>query len=975
MGWFAEMKTYLHERRFCRQDLILIVALLICSAILYMAWSGGIFATRLEYPVSQGYQARLEDGWVYLLDSGHSCLTKASPDGRIVYRVSPGLYVDSFSVGDDGSVCLNASAFGGMTVVGEQVLTYDSNGKNMKVVAEKDYGDGYLSKHALHGVSERNGMLRYIECRDGEIVSHCVDLRDLRDTESIFPYPNAFNAVSDAGFDGEILYVLDRNGTLLRFSAGGEAEQVYSVGEAGEAERVPYRLTVSDAGEVFFTDIRSRSVQRVDLENGRSETVVADTDSVTAGVTGAGAEAGYALTCEDMVWLPDGSVLTSFRNSAGPVALFCAAILLAVLTALIAVVLLLRVIFAIPRRKRTGMQRTMLAVVVVGLFTTFLTGSVLISGFRKAYTDKINEELIVCSVMTANSIRADDVLSINKAEDYGSDAYLRVSAAMENSFDRNVDFNRNAYCNIVRYDGEGCAYCIAYLDGTIGTYYPLGAYETADTVTVYETKQPVISDEFKDISGIYLGVKVPILDADGACVGVVSSGTQVVLLQELLRSMIFRVLTSILFFAIMVWFLVSEVFAYVRNADSYRTALAERPAALPGHTFRLMLVLVFAAYNLQAAFLPGYIVHQLPEGSENAALLASLPYTVNIFLVGITAIFCAKLVRNIGLVPMLVISLAAAFAGNLLIFFVPGYMSMLAGMALIGVGVGLLTNTMYVLLTYVNDSNDQVWGLSLYNAAVMAGINLGMVGGSLLAVWLGQRMVFAVSAGLWLLILLLSGGLVRRMSAAISIPEKQTVQKVGGSFRSFFCNRVIPGFMVCIQNPYIIFSSFVMYYLPIFSDTRGYSETSTALMLLCYAELSILMGDAMVERSRRLLGNGAMYAALGIDVAALLLFALTQNLAGMLIALLLLGLSASFGKPVQQKYFIDLPQVKAYGEDRAMGIYNFSENIGESAGPIIMAWLMFRTPLFPAVAGFCGIVAALSAIHAAIVPGEKKKRS
>ncbi len=967
------MKAYLNERRFCKLDLILIAILIPCLVFLYLAWNGDVFSIRKSYPISQGYQARSDGGFVYVLDSGHSMLTKSLPEGDFIYRISPGLYVDGFSVGDDGCVYLNASSFGGMTVVGEQVMKIDGTG-NMISLVGYNYGDKFLSKHSLHGASAKGGRLRYLQCLADRIIYHNVDLNNMVPTDVEIPYDNALDAVSDACFDGDTIYILDRNGTLFRYTADVGLVSVYNVGEAGESMCVPYRVSVSDGGEVYFTDIRSRSVQHVIIGEGRSETVVTDTDSVTVDIDGAPGQERYSLTCEGTVWLEDGRELTAFRNNSKAMALFYLAIALLVLTCIPAALLLLHIFIMFLRLKRTNIQWTMLAVVVIGVITTGLTASILINSFRSAYTEKINEELIVSSVAIANSIRAEDVLSINEAGDYGSEAYQRLSAAMKNNFDRSIDFNRNVYCNILRYDVEDRAYCIAYLDGTIGTYYPLGDYETAETIEVYGTKKPVISDEFEDISGIYLGVKVPIFNDDGGCCGVVSSGTQVILLKQLLKSMILQVLTSILLFAVMLWFVASEAIAYVRNLDVYRTGLTTRPTTFPGHSFRILLVLVFAAYNLQAAFLPSYIVHQLPEGTENAALLGSLPYTVNIFLVGLTAIFCTRLVRGMGLVKTLVLSLVLAFAGNILIFLIPGYPMMLAGMSLIGVGVGLVTNMMYVVLTYVNDSHDQVWGLSIYNAAVLAGINLGMVGGSILAVWLGQRMVFAITAGLWLFILIFSFDVIRKVSGAISIPEKTMVEKAAGGLRVLFSKRVVPYFMVCIQNPYIIFSSFAMYFLPIFCDGRGYSETTTALMLLCYAEIAILVGDAMVEKSRRFLGNGAMYAAIAIDIVGMIVYALMQNLAGMLIALLLLGLSASFGKPVQQKYFIDLPQVKRYGEDRAMGIYNFSENIGESAGPIIMAWLMFRTPLFSSVAGFCGIVAALSAVHCIVLRGGKKNR-
>ena len=975
MAWLGKLKEYLFHRKYCGRDAILLLAVLALGGVVYLSWTFGFFAIQKEYPVSQGYQVRYRDGWAYVLDSGHSTLTKASSDGNMVYRVSPGYYIDGFSLGTDGSVVCNASSFSGMTIVGEKVLRYDSQGKNMQVIAENDYGDGFLNKHSLHGTTEQDGVVRYVECLENEIVVHSVELSDLSRREERYAYHNAFNAVSDAGFNADTLYVLNRNGTVHSIAPNGKQETLYSVEESGEYGRVPYRLTVTDEGEVYFTDIRSLSVQHIVKGAMCSETVVQQTSSVTVDVSrGADGTEQYILASGGTVELPDGT-LSAFRSQIGAVVLSYVVRVLLGIAALLVLILAIRALNVAVRGVRTVIQRVTLVLSLLELLTVLLVGGLLTNSFRTVYTDKVNEELMNTAITTANIIDPNDVLSIREAKDYDTDAYRRINAAMEKVFDRSVEFNRYAYCNILRYDGEGSGYCIAYLDGSIGTYYPLDPYETAETIEVYNTHAPVVSDIIEDISGIYLGVKVPILDAAGDCVGVVSAGTQVVLLNALLSSMMLRILAAVLIFGILIWFFASEAIAFVRNIGFYQTEHKERSNVLPGHLLRLLLVLIFAAYNLEASFLPSYIIHQLPDES-NAELLASLPYTVNIFIVGLTALFCARLVQRAGIRMSLLVSMALAGAGNLLIFAVSGYAAILLGMALIGLGVGVVTNAMYVLLTYVEDDADQIWGLSIYNAAVMAGINLGMVGGSVLAVFVGRRLVFAICAALWVVILLMSGSIMKSISGAVIIPQPtEQTEEQHSSLRAFLCNRVVPAYMICIQNPYIVFSSIAMYYLPIFCDAQGYRETAASLLLLCYAEISIFMGDSMVKWANKKLGRAAMYVALGINIAALLVFAATGNLLGMMITLLLLGISASFGKPVQQKYFIDLPQVKAYGEDRAMGVYNFTENIGESAGPIVIGWLLSRAPMMPAVAGFCGLVAALAGVHSVVSRNNTMKNS
>ena len=107
----------------------------------------------------------------------------------------------------------------------------------------------------------------------------------------------------------------------------------------------------------------------------------------------------------------------------------------------------------------------------------------------------------------------------------------------------------------------------------------------------------------------------------------------------------------------------------------------------------------------------------------------------------------------------------------------------------------------------------------------------------------------------------------------------------------------------------------------------------------------------------------AMYAACLMNVAALGIYSLFPGLEGMIAALILLGLSASFGKPVQQDYYLGLMPCRRFGEDRAIGIYNFTENIGESLGPILFGQLMSATPFAPAMAGFLAAVTGTNGLH------------
>ena len=111
----------------------------------------------------------------------------------------------------------------------------------------------------------------------------------------------------------------------------------------------------------------------------------------------------------------------------------------------------------------------------------------------------------------------------------------------------------------------------------------------------------------------------------------------------------------------------------------------------------------------------------------------------------------------------------------------------------------------------------------------------------------------------------------------------------------------------------------------------------------------------------RTFGNRGIYLGIALNVLALFSFYSTGSVGVLVIALIILGVSAAFSKPIQQDYFLRQKVTTQYGEDRAMGIYNFMENIGESMGPVIFGTITAIGGLAAPV--FLGIIAVCDGIH------------
>ena len=542
---------------------------------------------------------------------------------------------------------------------------------------------------------------------------------------------------------------------------------------------------------------------------------------------------------------------------------------------------------------------------------------------------------------------------------------------MENNLPAEQEFYSQIYCNIQRMDLEqDKGYAIAYLDRSIGVYFPLDEFETDGVRRVYETGAPVWDDESSDVSGTYLAVKVPILGDGDRVVGVVSVGVDISVINETLNAMQNRVILSVIVIAMLLWVVAAESMSYILAGDSKSKKKADgEEQTFPAQLIRMLVFLVFSAYNLSSTFLPVYVLRnsELFHG-ELRNLAASLPLTVNIFALGIMSLFCAGLVRRAGMRRIMIWGAAFALCGNLLLLLIPHYFAIFLGLLLDGIGEGLIMNALYVILTYIRNEEDRRNGFSIYNAAYLSGVNFGMLGGSLLAVAFGQRPVFLVSVLTWGLLMglglylvrNLEGMLTEELSAEGGTEDREEEQKEAASALQFISDKAVLSFILLIQNPYIVFNSFVFYLVPLYCSARGYEETIVSILIMLYSQIAVLSGDYLTEHVSARFGDRAMYVALLMNVAAVLLFALTGSMDGLIFALMILGFSAAFGKPVQQSYFLDRKAAVRYGEDRSIGVYNFTENIGESLGPIVFSRLTGAAvrgymTFLAVVTGCCGL--------------------
>ncbi len=941
------------------------------------------------------YEVRMgNDGSFYTLDQEHSRIIKSDSEGNAVFTLTPESagkdhfsYADDIAVDDAGYLYVKEGAWTGMRVTREAVLRYDPRGKYVDTVLDQDYSDMDINKHRIYALSAEADGLYYIVCLPDAVEIH-------RGTSSVtVPYANAFNEVMDAHFKSDgTLVVLDKKGFFTEIS--GEGSRILSDTGKQEEQIVPYRFCIQQDGSICYTDIRNNTVRRLD-QNAKDEVLIGGPVSImiTAGNRN-GKE--VLLTSEE-----DSIHVWENGNSTESIAYFrvpliqklgqLLEIVKIVLMILCFLILTVRTIFILHANVHfTRVQRR----IFIMAFTVVMISGIMIfkllSEFQTMYRAKLYEQIETSAYAIANQIESADLEAIGAdADTFDAPAYKRISVLTNEILDGRIDFNKNIYCNILKYDGTGSAYAVYYLDQSIGTYYPLDETETEEVKQVYQTGQDVWNAGKADLSGSYMYIKAPILNTDRQVSGVVEIGTETYIFAGKIREFLQSLLATLIAVAMIIYMAGTEIAEFVAARDLNIQLDKGENKVFPAHIVRLLVFSIFSAYNMTASFLPVYIERR----AGGSALLSSLPITVNLFFIGLMSLFCSRILRRISFRKAAMISIGLSLCGNLCIFVWSSYPVIFAGLLLDGIGVGIITNAIYIYLAGISDEVDRMRGFSVYNAGCLAGINFGMMFGAAFASYFSERSVFAFVVITWTVTAGILLVLHKELASFVEPEETKTAAEVTdteaaiaadipaaagnkhtqgkGLFRYLTCRPVL-SFTTLIQNPYIVINSFVFYFVPLFCGNNGYSETTTSILLLLYSVSAVYLGSYITRTIYGALNEKAIYLACALSYTAIMLYALTQNMMGLILALIILGISNSFGKSVQQTVFFGYPEVKEYGEDKAMGIYNFTENIGESAGPVVFGSLMNATPLLPVLGTFSGVLMAAGALHYRIMHHMRK---
>lgn len=929
---------------------------------------------RLEIPSSKivayesPYLARDYGSLRYVLDKQRTRILVVDKNTNTVKIVLPRgseeddrfYYADDFMVDEVGWIYVKEGAWDGNRISREAVLVYDANGRYQKTYLDTRHSQ-VTNKHKMMLLSVTGGKIVCAQKNSNSVVITTFDVKTESKIKEEYAFKNAFDFVNDMALSRSgVFYLLDKAGRLYKLVKASGFKLVYEFGD----DEYPNWIEASGLETLLYAELYSNSVKELDLKSGERTTVVENSGAVTV--------TPVSFESLEAPWKNDDDLRLAYAL----VAAFGLFVLCVVYLLVFAFVSFFKNNMKVIQR--ISIYVTLIIFVVSGTITYKLTNE-----FSKVMRGQILAQMENMAYSVANTIRPSTLDSIQSAADFASPEYREMIESMRNVIDPTLDINKDIYCDVFKYDEKRGAYACAYLDQAIGTFFPLTEGESEEIKKIYETARSVSSSK-DDTSASYTYVSVPVVNDYGRVCGVVSVMTENFMLTEQISQMKKNVLLGIAVTMIFVWLAMGEALSYILSKsqaqmdEEKKIARGEKvEKTFPHYYIRLMVFALFAAYNLTTTFLPMVIAKGAfaSLGEAGGTIAAALPISVNLFIIGLMALFCEGMIRRAGCKKIVVLGTALSALSNLLIFLLPeNYAALFFALVIDGVGVGLTTNSMYLMVSQIPDAKNRTSGYAAYNAAQVSGINFGMLCGAALASSMGRRMIFPFVSVMWIVSALLFLAFWKSLGIS-SIKEDKTglVQKKDPRrVLSFLLRRRVWSYILLVQAPFALMGSFVYYYLPMYSDANGLSEVMVAALMMLYSIFAIYLGGGLTKWVIQKTGPASPYVSVVLSAAAVLIYALTGAFAGLLAAIFILGLANGFGRSVQQAQFSMLEECERYGIPDAMGVFNFTDFIGQSFGPAVMGLVFLSKNMAAATSAFAIALGFVCALHLVVNFSKKK---
>ncbi len=885
-----------------------------------------------------------ERGDYLIVDQAGTRLLKVSADGVLQWKkdASDGWFSDIRQVfSSQGKIYIHDVRIEeGIRISEESVLECDEEGNLVQSLAHYMYTERTLQPHIV-GLSPTKDGISYIYKTPEEI-----RLITPGTGERSFSFENAGTMLHRAVYDDEtdVVYLCTYDGRILRYGGSEEEEVLYSSRDRKE-QTIPWDISFFD-GKLYVSDIGQRCILSIDTNTGTISDITEDLDFYDREIVYNISAVNSLTTSSDYTvrhYLGDSrfEYFDSCKKGLNHlVPAILSKIALTVVALLLLNYLLLAAMFII--KNGNAYMKMIVGAISGAMLLSVLILAVVIPEFRTRMTDAFFSRAELASATVRNQLPKEEFQSLDRAEDFMGPEYLSVRKVVTSVFFNESDSMKDLYCSMYKYlDGE---IVLSYgLEDNTGAIYPYDwEYEGSNEEMVLTTGEG-ITYQSSTAEGEYLFTYDPIFDENGVAIGIIEVGTDVASFNRELKHLVWDALINTFAVTVVVMLMVVEGIYFVKGTTEYdkkeKTFGAGNVKEIPPEVLRMVSFLVFFLTNLPTAFLPLYAMNVAENDSGLSfapEIMAALPLSAEVITGAVFSVVGVAIVKKMGEKrSMLIFSLM--FIAGFALKIIPNIWMLILGNAVQGVGWGVILLVVNMRITDLPDEQKDL-GFSQYNIAELNGINCGVVFGGFLVNWMNYRMVFVVST-------ILSVSMFFITSKYLSHPGKGEEEgETSGGFREtirFCLNIRVIAVLLLIVTPTTICYYFLNYLYPIVGSEYGLSETYIGYSYLVNGIFVMAFGGVLTnffsKEKRKTVG---VVTASLIYAVAFVIVVYLQNIPALFIALALLGISDSFGLPLQSGYYTDLKAVEKFGVGPALGVYNLVVNVAQAIGPFVFSYVI-----------------------------------
>lgn len=854
-----------------------------------------------------------------------------------------------------------------------RILKYTPNGTFDSVLYDYTYKEDDMPyiHSSLMSIEYKDKRLYYAQRKDDsfQLFSIAADGTEEEPVlEKQVSYEDAELMVVDFAFDisSKNIYISNKKGDIFN-AAGQELELIYDGGNYNEEfafYEVPYEITLNeDASKLFFTDIGTREIYALDLETLEKTVVHKNDDSLRLDeqelyyrVTSVeGGQNAIAFCCSNGSYYiyENGTLMENecaFTYDTLMVVRFVFTWIGVLLLAGLVLYAFVRFFIYTFYSEKGDLIRTYLFIFVAIAIMFVTVTNILINDTGDRYAKSSLSNTYSLSKLSADLIDGDILERIEGPDDYMNEDYQIIREQVQSAYQGNTDDIDATYCVLYKLKNNVVYYTFSLSDD-YGIIYPDElAYEDSDYIQILETGEPVVYSEIETGDGEWMYTTSPVYNSKGELVAVCEVGKNKVTYDQQNNEMLLEVLIRVGSLTVIIFLAFYELIHFI-NVLKEKMALPKTEsynAHLLVDFTRIFSFVIYAADNLTSVIIPimSQQLYQKESGIPESIAIA-LPLASQSFAMAVTGFAAGHVIHKIGNRKTFIMGILLHIVGLALCGMSSNIPVFSAAMLIVGMGMGTNTVCLNSYIVARKEEEEKSRGFSMLTAGMFAGTNCGVIIGTILSEEYSYSVVFYISALIAVLVLVLVFALYKKdyVSDDLEISMESEDEESLISLPRFLIRLKVVGFFLFGMTPYIIFASFVFYFLPIFASGEGVSESKIGIITLVYGIAASYLSPALTKLIVERFGaKKSLIAASILTMLSLGLFLISPTIASLVIIVLVMGVADSFGYPAISMYFSELPEVKAYGENKSLGVYSVFDGMAQTIAPFIFsAALAFGT--------------------------------